>query len=186
MDLTPDQLAAARVCGCVVTPATAAQVQRLSMQRRIFHVGGEPFVAARDGFFETHGTLAALIEEHRPATPEPSAETRTTPAEGGAPRSDAEPSPAPAEADRNGRPAAAAKPRKPKAPRPEPAPADTDAAPAAETAVGPSDAEEMPAGVAAAQGSGAKARVVGRGRRAGQPPTPRWMVAGKMRRGRLK
>ena len=36
------------------------------MQRRIFRVGGLPFVAARDGFFETHGALAALIEEHRP------------------------------------------------------------------------------------------------------------------------
>jgi hypothetical protein len=64
LHLTPDQLAAARARGCVVTPATAAQVQRLSMQRRIFHVGGEPFVAARDGFFETHGTLSLLVEGH--------------------------------------------------------------------------------------------------------------------------
>ena len=33
------------------------------MQRRIFRVDGVPSVAARDGFFETHGTLAALIEK---------------------------------------------------------------------------------------------------------------------------
>ena len=57
-----DQLAAARACGCVLTPATEDQVSRLSMQRRIFDVGGEPFVATRDGggYFETHGTLSQL------------------------------------------------------------------------------------------------------------------------------
>ncbi len=62
MHLTPDQLAAARARGCVVTPATAAQVQRLSMQRRIFHVGGEPLDAARDGYIENHGTQSQLDE----------------------------------------------------------------------------------------------------------------------------
>ena len=67
MELTPDQLRAARTGGCVITPATEDQVRRLTMQRRVFSIGGEPFVAARDGFFETHGTLAALIEQHRPA-----------------------------------------------------------------------------------------------------------------------
>ena len=34
------------------------------MQRRIFRIDGEPFVATRDGggFFETHATLARLID----------------------------------------------------------------------------------------------------------------------------
>ena len=155
-------------------------------------------MATRDGgFFETWATLAALIEKHRPAVPEPKGKADAAPAPERATPGDAETSaatsgaPAPAEpevvrAERNVRCEAAAKPRKPGAPRPNPAPATTDAAPTGETAPEPSEAEEMLAGVAAAQGSGAKARVVGRGRRAGQPPTPRWMVAGKMRRGRLK
>ena len=40
-----------------------AQVQRLSMQRRIFRIDGKPFVATRDGgaFLETHATLLPLI-----------------------------------------------------------------------------------------------------------------------------
>jgi hypothetical protein len=48
------------------------------------------------------------------------------------------------------------------------------------------EADEMLAEVAAtAHASGPRARVVGRPR-AEQPRTPRWMVAGKLRRGRLK
>ncbi len=35
LELTPDHLRAAQACGCVFLPATDAQVQRLSMQRRI-------------------------------------------------------------------------------------------------------------------------------------------------------
>ena len=66
LELTPDQLAAARACGCVFLPATDEQVGRLSMQRRVFRIDGRPFVATRDGggFFETHGTLSLLIEGH--------------------------------------------------------------------------------------------------------------------------
>ncbi len=66
MELTPDHLRAAQTCGCVFLPATDAQVQRLSMQRRIFRIDGESFVATRDGggFFETHGTLTLLVEGH--------------------------------------------------------------------------------------------------------------------------
>ena len=66
MELTPDQRAAAEACGCVFLPATDEQVGRLSMQRRIFRVGGKPFLATRDGggFFETHGTLTLLVEGH--------------------------------------------------------------------------------------------------------------------------
>ena len=63
MDLTQEQVEAAKACGCACFPATDAQVARLSMQRRVFRIGGKPFMATRDGggFFETHGTLTLLI-----------------------------------------------------------------------------------------------------------------------------
>ena len=66
MDLTRDQRAVAEAGGCVFLPATDEQGGRLSMQRRVFHVDGRPFVATRDGgCFETHATLVPLIEGHR-------------------------------------------------------------------------------------------------------------------------
>jgi hypothetical protein len=67
VDLTEEQVEAAEACGCAFFPATDAQVARLSMQRRIFHVDGERFMVTRDGggFFETHGTLTLLIGGHR-------------------------------------------------------------------------------------------------------------------------
>ncbi len=66
MDLTEEQVEAAKACGCAFFPATGAQVARLSMQRRIFRIEGKPFMATRDGggFFETHGTLSLLVEGH--------------------------------------------------------------------------------------------------------------------------
>jgi hypothetical protein len=66
VDLTQEQVEAAKACGCVFLPASEAQVARLSMQRRVFRVGGRPFVATRDGggFHETHATMARLIEAH--------------------------------------------------------------------------------------------------------------------------
>jgi hypothetical protein len=66
VDLTREQVEAAKACGCAFLPATEAQVARLSMQRRVFRIDGEPFVATRDGggFMETHGTLTLLIEGH--------------------------------------------------------------------------------------------------------------------------
>ncbi len=66
MDLTQAQVEAAKACGCAFLPTTDEQVARLSMQRRIFRVDGRPFVATCDGggFFETHATLARLIEVH--------------------------------------------------------------------------------------------------------------------------
>ncbi len=68
LELTPDQLRAAEACGCVFLPATDEQIGRLSMQRRVFRIGGQPFVATRDGgsFFETHATLLPLIGGHAP------------------------------------------------------------------------------------------------------------------------
>lgn len=190
MELRPDQLAAALACGCGFLLATEDQVRRLAAQRRIFLVHGEPVVAVRGGFFETWATLAALIENHRLVAPEPSAETGAAAAPERAAQSDAAPSPDPAqpdvaEAKRTHRADAATR-REPRAPRSTPAPAGAGAAHTAETVERPSVAEEMPVGGAAAQAHKPKARVRWRGRRTGWPPTQRWMIAGKMRRGRLK
>ena len=71
MELTPEQAAAARARGCVFFPASPEQVARLSMQRRVFTLGGKPFLATRDGggFHETHATLAPLIEPAAPGGP---------------------------------------------------------------------------------------------------------------------
>jgi hypothetical protein len=68
LELSPEQIEAARARGCVFLPATEAQVQRLAMQRRIFRLGGRPHVATRDGggFLETHATFAALAGGHAP------------------------------------------------------------------------------------------------------------------------
>ncbi len=192
LELTPDQLAAARARGCAFLPATDDQVRRLAVQRRVFRVEGRPFVATRDcGFLETWATLAALTENYRPVAPEPGATTNLAPVQEHAAPRDPEPSPAPAEpeaprARQHGVEAPSTKPSQPRARRPRPPAASSDAVLSDKVTPQPSAAEEMLAGVAVAQVSGARARVVGRGRRAGQPPTPRWMVAGKMRRGRLK
>lgn len=192
MRLTPEHLAAARACGCALLPATEDQIRRFSPQRRVFRVDGAPFVATRGGgFFETWATLAALIEKHRPAAAERGTAADAVPGPEHVALSGPESSPAPAEpeaarAQRHDGEAPSDKPRRPRARRPRPPAPAADTAPADDGAmVGQSEAEDMLAGVAAAQASGAGARVMGR-RRAGQPPTPRWMVAGKMRRGRLK
>ncbi len=68
MDLTPEQVEAAKACGCAFLPATDEQVGRLGMQRRVFRIDGRPFVATRDGggFFETHATLLPLIGGQAP------------------------------------------------------------------------------------------------------------------------
>ena len=161
------------------------------MQRRVFHVGGEPFVAVRDGFFETHGTLAALIERYRPAAPDSTAEAQVAPVPAKAAPDDTEASavvpvaPEAATAQRHDTDEPPAKRRRSRTPRPKTPPASTEAAPTDTAEDEPNQAEEVLAAVEAVQNSGPKARVAGR-RRAGQPPTPRWMTAGKMRRGRLK
>jgi DNA-binding protein H-NS len=62
--LSHDKVAAARACGIEFPPASPAQVQRLSMQRKVFDIDGQPHLATRDGsFFETAGTLERLIAE---------------------------------------------------------------------------------------------------------------------------
>ena len=77
MELTHEQVEAAKACGCTFFPASEAQVARLSMQRRIFTLDGRPFVATRDGggFHETHATLALLIETHGKGGPPDAGET---------------------------------------------------------------------------------------------------------------
>lgn len=66
MHLSPEEIAAAEACGVNFLPASAAQVQRLSMQRKVFYRAGAPILATRgDGLFETVGTLQQLIEEGR-------------------------------------------------------------------------------------------------------------------------
>lgn len=64
MELTEEQVEAAKARGCVFMPLGAAEVAHLSMQRRVFTVGGRSCVATRDGggFLETHATLVQLIE----------------------------------------------------------------------------------------------------------------------------
>ena len=72
MELTPDQIAAARASGCTFLPASDEQVARLTMQRRIFTIDGRPHVATRnDGAVkETHGAVALLIAGQAPAAEE--------------------------------------------------------------------------------------------------------------------
>jgi outer membrane biosynthesis protein TonB len=67
LNLTPDDVRAAEAYGCAIVKATADQVARLTMQRRIFWLDGAPVLLQRGTApFETHGTLAALIAR-RPA-----------------------------------------------------------------------------------------------------------------------
>ena len=62
MNLTPEQITAAKAIGCAFFPATEMQVQRLTMQQRVFRVDGKPFLVSRDGsYYETIGTLRALL-----------------------------------------------------------------------------------------------------------------------------
>lgn len=64
LNLTPEQVEAASLAGVEFPHASSEQVQRLSMQRKVFQIDSQPVLATRDGvFFETVGTLTALIAE---------------------------------------------------------------------------------------------------------------------------
>jgi hypothetical protein len=64
LKLSPQQVAAAKARGFVLFPASQPQIDRMTMQRRIFDVNGRPYVVSRDGvYFETHATLAPLIAD---------------------------------------------------------------------------------------------------------------------------
>lgn len=189
LELTADQLAAASACGCVLTSATDDQVRRLSMQRRIFQIGGLPHVVARDGFFETHSTLAELIEKYEPADLDRSDGTDTAPNLPQVLAPDMEASAAiraeaVTAAEREGRAAPLAKPRKARTSRPKPPFTTAEAATIATNKAKAPNTDGKSAAFGATPAPAPKARVVRR--RAGQPPTPRWMTAGKERRGRLK
>lgn len=75
MKLSPQQIAAAKARGFVLFPASQSQIDRMTMQRRIFDVDGRPHVVSRDGvYFETHATLAPTIADaSQGAMPEPAA-----------------------------------------------------------------------------------------------------------------
>jgi hypothetical protein len=104
VQLTDEQVEAAQAQGCRFIEASEAQVRQFSMQRRVFQIRGKPHLAARaDGFYETAGTLMALIAEamqrreasvSEPAVSEPAAPEPATPEP-----DEAEPAALPAEAE---------------------------------------------------------------------------------------
>lgn len=191
MELTREQRAAAEACGCALVPATEEQVRRLTMQRRVFRLDGAPVLATRDGgYFETHGTLATLI-----------ARLAAVPAGRSAAASGAEPEAASGPGPAQASPPVADLPTSTAGPSPAPehppqgpvAEATEPGAPRDGAAVSAADAGEevaTPVDETGAGGDGAPTRLraarAPRQRRAGQPKTPRWITAGKERRGRLK
>ena len=93
LELTPEQVAAARAIGCAFFPATELQVQRLTMQQRIFKVEGKHYLLSRNGsYFETAGTLRALIAKAPPVTPQAAPDPEPAPA-AAAPPLEAPPAP---------------------------------------------------------------------------------------------
>ena len=75
MKLSPQQVAAAKARGFVMFPATRSQIDRMTMQRRVFDVDGRPHLVSRDGlYFETHATLAPVIADVVEMAPPPVAE----------------------------------------------------------------------------------------------------------------
>ncbi|MBD0275472.1 MAG: hypothetical protein ICV73_26525 [Acetobacteraceae bacterium] len=188
MELTREQRAAAEACGCALIPATEEQVRRLTMQRRVFCWDGAPVLATRDGgFFETHGTLAALIRRHAAVSAQRGAAAGVAQAHNGAGASGADPA-----AAAGHRPAQASPPVSPPptpAADPSPTPEPLSREPAAEAAqpVPPSDAaapaidsgtEDTPqAEETGVEGEAVPARPraarAPRPRRSGQPKAPR-------------
>jgi hypothetical protein len=64
LQLSSDKIAAAIACGITFQPASPDQVQRLSMQLKVFNIDGQPHLATRGGgFFETAATLESLIAD---------------------------------------------------------------------------------------------------------------------------
>ena len=205
MNLSPEQVACAKTAGCAFFPATEMQVQRLTMQQRVFRVAGKPFLLSRDGcYYETYGTLRALIADlvapQAPAVPaeiaEPARLTETaeapppaqdppTMAVADAAPPEAPPAPEPAVTPPPSAPPRQRRPRKilaapnpASAPEPlaEPEPdADADLAAAA-----PADPEAQPAE------GGRTERLARLARRRAGGPVPNWQLAGPARRGRLK
>jgi hypothetical protein len=204
LNLTPDQVAAARAIGCAFFPASELQVQRLTMQQRVFRVDGKPFLLSRDGsYFETIGTLLALIAAAPPALAKTPAEAFVREAVPEVVREATPAAPPPLEPPQSGEPAPAeaapsAAPRKRGRPRKVAAASTTaraepqpEAPPEPETAseamAAPSPVESPSPASSAAPIEGARGSRLARlaRRRAGTPP-PKWQTAGPARRGRLK
>jgi hypothetical protein len=75
VQLTQEQVDVATALGCRFVEANEAQVRQFSMQRRVFQIDGKAYLAARaDGFYETAGTLIALIAQAMEQTKAPAAE----------------------------------------------------------------------------------------------------------------
>lgn len=210
MQLTDEQYAAAKACGFAFFPATEAQVQRLSMQRRIFWVDAKPFMVTCNGaYYETQGTLLPQIEAYlhrnltcagevqvpsKPSGPEPdhAVALKDAPEQVASLAAPAQTQCASAiEAEPS---AARAGPRgRHLPPAAETLPQDERSAVAA--ALVPSPVQHELQGVEdrtntddAVSDNEAPPPARGRlrPRRLGQPKTPRWVTAGKARRGRLK
>lgn len=143
MQLTDEQVEAAKAIGCSFVEATEAQVRQFAMQRRVFQYGGKPYLAARaDGFYETAGTLMARIAEvmKQRAAAAPADEPVAVQAEE-APQ----PAEVPAEED-----------VEPTAEVPEPPPEASPASPISEAPVAPPARPERPSAVMAAMKTIAK------------------------------
>jgi len=70
--ITTEQFRQAQARGCRFVPATESQVHGLAMQRRIFWLDGQAFLAIRpDGFQETAATLQSLLLRPLPPAPVP-------------------------------------------------------------------------------------------------------------------
>ena len=152
------------------------------MQSRIFSVGGKPFVAVRDGFVETYGTLAALIGKHPAAASNRSTEVGFAPIPAQGAPSDMEtsatvldvPEGIGAQQDDTGAPSD--KPRKVRAPRPKLRSAPTQGAVATAKKAEVPKADRTTAELGAAPARAPRARVAGR--KTGEPPTPSCSVPG--------
>ncbi|MFC3127220.1 hypothetical protein ACFOD4_19300 [Pseudoroseomonas globiformis] len=82
-ELTPEDRLAAEARGCRFLAATPQQVATMAMQRRVFWVEGQAWLAMRrDGFFETAATLQRLLRE---PLPEPAQEAEAAVAAPGQP-----------------------------------------------------------------------------------------------------
>jgi outer membrane biosynthesis protein TonB len=158
--------------------ATASEVQRFAMQRRVFQVAGVDMLAVRsDGFFETAGTVEPLIEAGMPAVraraamPKPSPEPVAAEA---APEPEmAEPTPEPDMAEPlAAEPMPAAVPRQKRPRKPKAAPVFF--APEPE----PEDEPEL------AQPAQRPLPLLDHKPRVREDRTPRWLTAGAERRGR--
>jgi hypothetical protein len=210
LELSPDQRTAARALGCAFFPASEAQVARLTMQRRIFRLDGQPVMVSRDGaYYETHSTLLALIEGHG----QPEAREAVEPVAVAEEVVEAAPGDGAVLPDPAGRPvprgaseptsidAVQAATSMPETVRHEPLPEDAVPTAVTEPARPPraavrsrkaadDTAPSMEAtGAPATTGSADALQVRERRPRRSpgyEPPTPRWQVAGKLRRGRLK